>query len=366
MRQKTSEGFTIVELMVTMAVMAVILLIATAFFRNQSQLSGTTTKDRSARQGITLALVQLQRDLVQAGYGMPLYPQGALCFGDNNTASQTHKNVNPKDPNFNTKVYGTLWVSYGDYILNSIPTNPLSTPTPHLPYSMWPSLVYNLTPMSNTNLAGGSFSIPAAESPSGTNYTTAYASATTYANSIGAIIYWPGAGLYGSGAVTVNTPGNPTNVGTGQTMTAPPSGVVAQFTVPTAPGGTFSFAPAVVYNFVPGVVSNKTTGYITRNQQTWLGDRSLDILDFQVRALYGVTGQTTQQWAPTNLDFTQYMASSLRYVEIKIVYMILDSDSTLETRYTQFTAGEISAVTKTLRVSPRIVVLSTYTTNAMY
>ncbi len=354
MRQKTPEGFTIAELMVAMSVMAVILLIATAFFRNQSQLSGTTTKTRSARQGITLALTQLQRDLVQAGYGMPLYPQGALCFGDSNTVSHTHPNLNPQDPNFNKPVYGTLWVSYGDYILSSLPAA----------YTTWPSLVYNLTPMSNTNLSGGSFSIPAADTPSTSGGATPLA--TTYANSIGAIIYWPGTGPYGSNAVNVTfnppqTPNVNTNAAKGQTMAAPPSGVVAQFTVPTAPSGAFSFTPAVVYNFVQGVLgTTNPTGYITRNQQTWLGDNSLDILDFQVRALYGVTGQSTQQWAPTNADFTTFVPANLRYLEIKIVYMILDSDSTLKTRYAQFTGGQMNAVTRTLRVSPRTVVLSTY------
>ena len=352
MKQKTSEGFTIVEIMVVMAVMAVILLIATAFFRNQTQMSRTSTKDRSGRQGITLALTQLQRDLVQAGYGMPLYSQGALCFGDSNTASNTHNNLNPQDPNFNTHVYGTAWISYGDYILSSLP---VAYPT------SWPSLVYNLTPMSNTDLAGGSFSIPAADNPSTSGGATPLA--TTYANSIGAIIYWPGAGLFGSNAVNVNfnppqTPNVKTDAVKGNKMATPPSGVVAQFTVPTVPGGTFSFTPAVVYNFVAG--NANTTGYITRNQQTWLGDRSLDILDFQVRALYGATGQATQRWAPTNADFSTLTPRDLRYVEIKIVYMILDSDSTLETRYAQFTAGQINAVTKTLRVSPRTVVLSTY------
>ena len=77
---------------------------------------------------------------------------------------------------------GHSGVSYGDYILSSLPAA----------YTTWPSLVYNLTPMSNTNLSGGSFSIPAAHTPSTSGGATPLA--TTYANSIGAIIYWPGTG----------------------------------------------------------------------------------------------------------------------------------------------------------------------------
>ena len=82
MKKRIPKGFTITEMMLAMSVMSVILLITITFFRNQSQLSGTTTRERSGRQGIALAFAALQRDIQQAGYGLARYPQLAFLFGD--------------------------------------------------------------------------------------------------------------------------------------------------------------------------------------------------------------------------------------------------------------------------------------------
>ncbi|MGO9116401.1 MAG: prepilin-type N-terminal cleavage/methylation domain-containing protein [Desulfomonilaceae bacterium] len=162
MKKRVPEGFTVTEMMVAMAVMAVILLIAIAFFRVQSQMSGTATRDRLGRQDITLALTALERDIVQAGYGVALYPQLAFMFGDNLNVNATHANQNPTDTaRYKLPVFGTIWINYGQYIKSTIPTIPGTLPAQQ--YSMWPSLVYNLQPLSNSDMAGGTFSIPAAD-----------------------------------------------------------------------------------------------------------------------------------------------------------------------------------------------------------
>ncbi|MGO9116400.1 MAG: hypothetical protein ACLQPD_02190 [Desulfomonilaceae bacterium] len=138
-----------------------------------------------------------------------------------------------------------------------------------------------------------------------------------------------------------------------------------QFTVQNPPGGLFWFAPAVVYNFVPG--NANTPGVITRNQDptqsvnsTFLGDRSLAIVDFQVRALY--SAGAVQAWMPDAGTLPAGLSSSnLRYVEIKIVYWILDPYTTdTQTQLADVQAGNISSVTRTMRVNPRTVVLSSY------
>ncbi len=378
MKKRVPEGFTVTEMMVAMAVMVVILLVAIVFFRTQSKMSGTATRDRLGRQDITLALTALQRDIVQAGYGLPLYPQLAFMFGDgvNNVppaVNQTHNNLDTKDPRFGLPVYGTIWISYGQYMKSTIPIIPNSNPAQA--YAMWPSLVYNMQPLSNTDMVGGIFSIPAADNWQNyfgpNNPLNNVPEATANANNIGAVIVWPNAptGLEATRKTSpVNMPGNITKSAVaGTTNAAPPSQMCTQFTVQTPPGGTFWFAPAVVYNFVPS--NGEAPGYITRNQDptkqvnsTFLGDNSLAIIDFQIRALYSSIDGLVQAWMPDSGALPPSLNSSnLRYVEIKIVYCILDPyTADTQTQLADVQAGNINSVTRTMRVSPRTVVLSSY------
>lgn len=379
MKKRIPQGFTITEMMLAMSVMSVILLITITFFQHQSQMSGTTTRERSGRQGITLALSALQRDILQAGYGLALYPQLAYLFGDNGAAGPpppTHRNLNPIDPKFNQPVYGTIWINYGLYIKSTIPIDP----TANKQYSMWPSLVYNLQPLTNSDASGGKFSIPAADNPN--NYFGPNDSrnnlpeASANANNIGAIIYWPNPTTPGSEATRsikpVTVPGVVTRSAlAGTSNSAPPSRMSTQFTVQGPPGGIFWFAPAVVYNFVPGDINANPLrpGVITRNQNPnqnqnqniFLGDSSLFIWDFQIRAQYSSADGAVQAWMPDSGALPAGLnASNLRYIETRIVYTILDPYDSGGDRLAQIQAGKINSITKTMRVSPRTVVLSSY------
>jgi prepilin-type N-terminal cleavage/methylation domain-containing protein len=379
MKKRISKGFTITEMMLAMSVMGIILLITITFFQHQSQMSGTSTRERSGRQSIALALTALQQDIQQAGYGLAKYPQLAFMLGDNWNVNSTHRNLNPQDPKFNQPVYGTIWVNYGQYLKSSIPIDPLSAAVPKKQYAMWPSLVYNQDPLSNNDMIGGSFSIPAADNPNnyyGTNDSrNILPEATANANNIGAVIVWPWANQstpgpdIGRSVTPVNVPGA---VGrsdvAGTTNSTPPSRMFTQFTVQNLPGGIFRFAPAIVYNFVPGNLSATplTPGVITRNrapnqsQNTFLGDSSLFVWDFQIRAMYSSADGTVQAWLPDVALPAGFNSSNLRYIEAKIVYTILDPYSSPHERDDQIRAGKISSVTKTIRVSPRTVVISTY------
>jgi prepilin-type N-terminal cleavage/methylation domain-containing protein len=357
MKKRIPTGFTITEMMLAMAVMSVILLITITFFRNQSRMAGTNTRERTGRQSIVLALNALQRDIQQGAYGLAKYPQLGFMFGDNWNINSTHLNQDRKDvARYNLPVYGTIWISYGQYLKSSIPLDPTNA---YRPYTMWPSLVYNLDPLSNNDLVGGIFKIPAASA----------AEATANANNVGAIIVWPWANQSTPGpdinrsVARVNVPGAVGQSGAaGTTNSAPPSKIFTQFTVQNSPAGIFRFAPVVVYNFVVG--SATSPGFIERNQplNTFLGDSSLFIWDFQIRAFYSSTDGLVQAWMPdTGVTLPAGLnASNLRYIETRVVYTVLDSDVSGSERYNQIQAGKVSSITRTIRVSPRTVVLSAY------
>jgi prepilin-type N-terminal cleavage/methylation domain-containing protein len=365
MKNRIPTGFTITEMMLAMAVMSVILLITITFFRNQSQMAGTNTRERSSRQSIVLALNALQRDIQQGSYGLAKYPQLAFMFGDNWNINSTHPNNDRKDvARYTLPVYGTIWISYGQYLKSSIPL----IPGTNTPYTMWPSLVYNLDPLSNNDIVGGIFKIPAASN----------AEATANANNVGAIIVWPWTNASTPGpelnrsVAQVTVPGTVgQSLAAGTTNSAPPSKIFTQFTVQNSPAGIFRFAPVVVYNFVVG--SATSPGFIERNSKyqpgvsnqplnTFLGDSSLFIWDFQIRAYYSTTDGLTQAWMPdAGVTLPAGLsASNLRYIETRIVYTVLDPDYSGSERYNQIQDGQVSSITKTIRVSPRTVVLSSY------
>jgi prepilin-type N-terminal cleavage/methylation domain-containing protein len=362
---RNSRGFTMVELMVALVMVALIHAIVIGFYLYQSKRGGQAAKETSARRGIALTLMQLQRDVVQMGYGVSRYPQLA-CYLETQ---------NPSYPKSNKGYYDTLYVNYGQFMRATIPATGTNSP-----YTMWPALVYNLynvKPMNSTNLIGGTFSIPF----------TSQAEAQANRWSVGAVIYLtnPTTPATASSSVQLaTTPGTvpATPVTAGQTMANPPSGWVTQFAVQgsvtgcgAVPAGNYYFAPAVVYTFQPPQIDSatgliKVPGQIWRNGQSMLGgggqntsasvqDSFFSVYDFQIRGLFIPVGGGTQKWAPTDDNFcTLIKTSNLRYVEIQIVYTIEQGG------YRNLAAGKtanpLKTVTRLIRVNPRTVVLSTY------
>ena len=393
MERNNSKGFTVVELMVTLIMILLIHSIVIGFYLFQSRKGGQAAKETSSRHGLALALMQLQRDVVQMGYGLSLYPQMA-CY----LATQ-----NPSYPSSSKPYYDTIYVSYGQFLKSGIPTTGTNSP-----YTMWPSLVYSFyaTPMNfAANISGGQFSIPA----------PTQAEALANAINVGAIIFLnnptspttPSPGLQllypinPSGAPS--PPGTvPSPVPTGQTMSHPPSGWVTTFTLKgtppnysgPSPSGNYYFTPAVVYSFQPPQI-NPTTGLLSvpgqilRNGLPFLGGSAqaqstsatttsqesfFSIYDFQVRGLFippaGGTQpsgtNSSQMWAPAippNVKAAGYgqfssliTTSNLRYVEIRIAYTIIQGEYSNTAAQTQ--AQALKTVTRLIRVNPRSVVLS--------
>ncbi len=65
-----SKGFTLVEMMVAAAILAIALVGAMTFFMYQSTKGADATRLRVARENLSLALMLIQRDIMAAGYGV--------------------------------------------------------------------------------------------------------------------------------------------------------------------------------------------------------------------------------------------------------------------------------------------------------
>jgi len=65
-----SKGFTMVEMMVAAGILMIAITGAMSFFIYQSQKGADSTRIRSARESLALALVLIQRDIMAAGYGV--------------------------------------------------------------------------------------------------------------------------------------------------------------------------------------------------------------------------------------------------------------------------------------------------------
>ncbi|MGB6065139.1 MAG: prepilin-type N-terminal cleavage/methylation domain-containing protein [Desulfomonilaceae bacterium] len=384
--RKDSRGFTIVEMMVALFIVALIFSIVIGFYLFQSKRGGQSAKETSARHSVALALMQIQRDVVQMGYGVAQYPQMAYYFDTENTLY----------PSASKPYYDTLYVNYGQFLKSTIPTtgdignlqNQIN------PFPMWPALVYNLyiaNPMTSANIQSGYFSIPAP--------TQAEANANIY--NVGGIIYLTNPTTPTTarpGAERVTPPGKAVPTPTGQTMASPPSGWVTQFALSSgsavgcsgaALAGNYYFTPAVVYSFLPPQTdaTGKITvpGQILRNGltaasgQCFLGggqgtsttgqDTFFSVQDFQVKGLFVQTNVAStsipqQKWAPKDGDFCtltnpqQAIQYALRYVEITIVYTI--NYSNLPNQQIQANAITTKTATRIIRVNPRTVVLAQY------
>src|SRR5258708_30421851 len=81
--RKSGNGFTLVELLIAMLVTAAILAGAVQLFRQSLQTSDLTVRRSEVQTEVRAALNQIERDLSQAGTGVPLggvpIPSAATC-----------------------------------------------------------------------------------------------------------------------------------------------------------------------------------------------------------------------------------------------------------------------------------------------
>ncbi|MBI4963377.1 MAG: prepilin-type N-terminal cleavage/methylation domain-containing protein [Desulfomonile tiedjei] len=79
------NGFTILELLVTMAVFAIVAAAAIALFQFQTKASAGSNKRKFAGEAVTLALMTIQRDIERAGMGLMKQQPLALMVNDGGT-----------------------------------------------------------------------------------------------------------------------------------------------------------------------------------------------------------------------------------------------------------------------------------------
>jgi|WetSurSiteA1Bulk_404760.scaffolds.fasta_scaffold43610_1 prepilin-type N-terminal cleavage/methylation domain-containing protein len=98
-----SKGFTLLEMMVAAGLLAIALAGAMSFFIYQSQSGADSGKLKAARENLTLALTLLQRDMMQAGYGVKGDKTLSLVlkskYGIDNLAGDTFSSVDTTEWN---------------------------------------------------------------------------------------------------------------------------------------------------------------------------------------------------------------------------------------------------------------------------
>jgi len=82
---KKRNGFTILELMVTMAVFAIVAGAAVSLFQFQSKSSAGANTRKMAGEAVTLALMTIQRDVERAGMGLMNQPPLSLLVTNGGT-----------------------------------------------------------------------------------------------------------------------------------------------------------------------------------------------------------------------------------------------------------------------------------------
>lgn len=104
-----SKGFTLVEMMVSFAVFAIVAMAAYSFFHVHSKQGAGSAKRKIALESVAVAAMNMKRDIIQAGLGLSMEPALAL-FVTNGSGT------NPD----------TLYISWADYLdidLDSSKTN---------------------------------------------------------------------------------------------------------------------------------------------------------------------------------------------------------------------------------------------------
>lgn len=98
-----SRGFTITELMISVALLGAVIASAASFFIYQSGYGRTSATQKRTRENITLAMNMIRHDILHAGYGVNDRPTLALRL--NNQDGDVYKN---------------LYVNYGRFLSNEV------------------------------------------------------------------------------------------------------------------------------------------------------------------------------------------------------------------------------------------------------
>jgi prepilin-type N-terminal cleavage/methylation domain-containing protein len=322
-----SKGFTLVEVLVSVLLTAVIVLMGFSFFIYQSRGSGTVAKEMVSDEEISLTLNLLKRDILHGQDGLNQNPELAVYVTDKNNKADG--------------AYHELYINYGRFLSGHFSTV---------------ANVFKNFAYFTESPTRGQFDVPPPMVQTPTTLpldAQAQQYQAAFLAHIGAAIIEPNP--FSLGTITVSP------------VTGQASGSAGNryctFTVTDTsalPAGKYNLSPATVYEWkqVTAPTTGELVGVITRNGKNLLGGNStLTVQDFRIRCLFVDADGITLKWTPPEgtetLGFSQRPPANLRLVEITVRYKHLDLAS--ETRREQ--SVEIG---KNARPGPRLTVLNAY------
>jgi prepilin-type N-terminal cleavage/methylation domain-containing protein len=300
---RASRGFTLVEAMVGMVILAVIVAGALSFFILWSSRSAESFRYKTADEGVATAISLLTTDIRKAGFGVTSTPEYGIFVVDNGANADE------------------LYLSYGDYLNLEGDIRAPTSDTLSVPYRSINSVF-----MPNRQFTVGSLTL---------SYQGRITLSTGSNFVLRAIPSVQGAAHYsGCGAVITSTPAaadvdiNTTTYVAGQIPGTQDWTIPLVSPARNAAGGGVALAagmvvtPAISYKRVPGTGAG--TGALWRNRGKESspfgtailgGTPYLDVTDFQVRLQF-----TDASWSTTNTQPT-----NVRLIEATISYRVMIS-----------------------------------------
>jgi prepilin-type N-terminal cleavage/methylation domain-containing protein len=328
---RNDGGFTLVELLTGLIILAVIIMISFSFFIYQSRMAAATYKKSAGHESVAMALKLVQRDLAHTQNALFSNPELAILATD--------------QANKNDGFYHELYINYSKFLKSQYDT---SVP------NIFTALGYKLT----TEVSGGSFTIDASSEAERkaalANIGCALIARDPFlTGSIQAKIVRGvsgGTGTFPATFTLLDTSGLPANY-----KLSPAIGYwLVQISDPI---GLSSYG--ALKRFGENIRNNNNVGQTilggefqeTASGTTGMGQTpTLVINEFRIRCLFVGLDGVTLIWSPPTA-FTSLPAANLRYVEVGINY------STQEPMEGFGKTVTVDAV-KTMRVSPRLTTLN--------
>jgi type II secretory pathway pseudopilin PulG len=327
---KNGGGFTLVELLTGLIILAVIILISFSFFIYQSRMAAAAYKKSAGHESVAMALKLIQRDLAHAQNGLSSNPELAV-FATSSSGGFYHE----------------LYINYSKF-LNSRYSGTAN---------IFTSPAYKLTGA----VSSGVFTIDAVSDAERNaalaNIGCALIAIDPFITGAGNVLAkivkgaTGGTGTYPATFTLENTTGLPANF-----RLAPAIGYkLVTITDPVNPASSYG----ALKRYGKNIRDNNNVGQTILGgefQETATGDSgmgqtpTLVINEFRIRCLFVGLDGVTLTWSPPTA-FTSLPAANLRYVEVGINY------STQEPMESFGNTVTVNAV-KTMRVSPRLTTLN--------
>jgi len=298
------KGFTVLEVLVSLAIFAILAAAAMSFYQHQSRKGAGAARHKMAQEAATLALMQIKRDILQAGMGLKHYP-GLAIFLNEGTGTTPD----------------ALYLSFSDHLDLDV--------TPDIPNSFFDSSGVPGENRAWFKLDSASTSMTVTSVNSSMDKFATAALITRNSAGTASVKSTKDAGF---GVSTFNAQ----HVINGVTYTQAQQKAMNKQDIKYDWTGSFAgqVAPAIEYRLDVDP-SHEFPGTLLRNGVAILGAQStlggftpdklrplMKVTDFQVRCQF--RSGATYVWTSTLNPFTNFNVRDLRLVEVTIRYIIRD------------------------------------------